>query len=376
MDIVGFTNSIKNKALDLGFDLVGVSPVEKFPENQFYKEWLNKGFSGEMKYLERNPEKREDIQNVLPGAKSVISCAMNYNTGFSYSTDCADKNKGWISRYAWGDDYHDILQRKLQMLIEHMNSEFCDEINAKLYVDTGPVLERVYGKYAGIGWVGKNTCLINQEIGSWLFLGEILTDAELDYDSPVPDRCGTCTKCIDSCPTDAIVEPYILDSRLCISYLSIELKDKIPAGLREGMSNNIYGCDICQDVCPWNRRAPVTDKPEFEPREDLFNPDLSCLARLTQEEFRNIFKRSPIKRTKRRGLLRNIMIAIGNSGNKDFIAYAKIGLQDEEPLVRAHAAWALSKLDIDESRDILFNHRRVETDDMVNEEIDGILGSC
>jgi len=202
-----------------------------------------------------------------------------------------------------------------------------------------------------------------------------LTDVELEYDNPVPDRCGTCTKCIDACPTDAIVEPYILDSRLCISYLTIELKDEIPAGLREGVHNNIYGCDICQDVCPWNRRAPVADKAEFQPRENLLNPDLSSLAGLTQEEFRNIFKGSPIKRTKRRGLLRNIMVAIGNSGNKDFIAHAKICLQDEEPLVRAHAAWALSKLDSDESKDILYNHRKVETDEMVNEEIDSILGS-
>ena len=375
MNIVSFTNSIKRKALDLGFDLVGISPVNSFPESQFYKEWLNKGFSGEMKYLERNPERREDIQNVLPGAKSVISCAMNYNTGYSYSTECTDKNKGWISRYAWGDDYHDILKSKLQILIEYMNSEFSGEINTKLYVDTGPVLEKAYGKYGGIGWVGKNTCLINQEIGSWIFLGEILTDIELEYDNPVPDRCGTCTKCIDECPTEAIVEPYVLDSRLCISYLTIELKDKIPTGLREGVHNNIYGCDICQDVCPWNRRASITDKPEFEPRENLLNPDLSYLAGLTQEEFRDFFKGSPVKRTKRRGLLRNIMVAIGNSGNKNFINHAKICLQDEEPLVRAHAAWALSKLDSDVSKGILSNHRKIEKDDMVNEEIDSILGS-
>ncbi len=375
MDTVSFTKSIKDKALGLGFDLVGVSPVDSFPENQYYKEWLRNGFSGEMKYLDRSPEKREHLQHVLPNAKSVISCALNYNTDCSYSVDEKDKSKGWISRYAWGDDYHEIIEDKLQILMNHLKEEAPEEVSSKLYVDTGPVLERVYGKYAGLGWVGKNTCLINQEIGSWIFIGEIITSLELDYDNPVPDRCGTCTRCIDACPTDAIIEPYVLDSRLCISYLTIELKDRIPLELREGIHNNIYGCDICQDVCPWNTRAQITDEPEFKPRDDLYNPDLSYLSGLSVEDFRYVFKGSPIKRTKRRGLLRNVMIAMGNSGDKDFIPHIKECLNDEEPLVRAHAAWALWKIDGSGSKEILLRRNSVETDDKVNEEIDLLLNT-
>ena len=375
MDTISITKSIKSKARDIGFDLVGISPVDYFPENQFYKEWLSKGFSGEMKYMERNPQKREDLKHILPDARSVISCALNYNTDHPYSVDEKDKSKGWISRYAWGEDYHDTIKDKLQALMDYMSSESSHEVKSKLYVDTGPVLERVYGKYAGIGWVGKNTCLINQEIGSWIFIGEIITDLELDYDAQAPDRCGTCTRCIDACPTGAIVEPYVLDSRLCISYLTIEIKDKIPLELREGIQNNVYGCDICQDVCPWNKRAHTTDKPGFEPREDLYNPDLSYLSKLSVEEFRKLFKGSPIKRTKRRGLLRNVMVAMGNSGDKDFIPHIKEGLSDDEPLVRAHAAWALWKITDPGSKEILLSHRCVETDDMVNEEIDLLLNT-
>lgn len=373
MDTVSITKSIKNKAIEIGFDLVGVSPVDKFPENQFYKDWLNKGYSGEMGYMERNPERREDVRNILPGAKSIISCAINYNTDHPYSTELSNENKGWISRYAWGDDYHDTVKEKLQVLIDYIASISREEVISKVYVDTGPVLERMYGKYAGLGWVGKNTCLINQEIGSWIFVGEIIADIELDYDTPVPDRCGTCTRCIDACPTDAILEPYVLDSRLCISYLTIELKNKIPSELRDGIQDNIYGCDICQDVCPWNKRAPVSASKHFEPREGLYNPDLSSLSNLSPEDFRELFKASPIKRTKRRGLLRNIMVAMGNSGNKDFIPHLKKCLEDEEPLVRAHAVWALSKLDGTDSRETLLKHQAVEDETMVNEEIDLIL---
>ncbi len=373
MDMVSVTNLIKQKAVDIGFDLVGISPVDSFPENQFYKEWLNQGFSGEMTYMERNQEKREDLKQILPNAKSVISCAVNYNTDYPYSTELPDKNKGWISRYAWGDDYHDIIKDKLQILMDYIGSISSDEVSSRVYVDTGPVLERVYGKYAGVGWIGKNTCLINQQIGSWLFIGEIITDIELYYDTPVPDRCGTCTRCIDACPTDAIVKPYILDSRLCISYLTIELKNKIPQELRQGVSNNIYGCDICQDVCPWNKRAPFSDNMEFEPREQLYYPHLDSLSGISADEFRELFRGSPIKRTKRRGLLRNIMVAMGNSENREFIPHIKLCLQDEEPLVRAHAVWALWKLEGDQSKQLLLKHRSIENDPGVNQEIDSIL---
>lgn len=367
------TLAVKKKAIDLGFDLVGISPAVSLPENQKYKEWLSRGFSGEMKYLEKNPEKREQIKNVLPEAKSVISCAVNYNTDYPYSTSVRDKKRGWISRYAWGADYHDILRNKLDELKEYIGSHGPEGVECKAYVDTGPVLERTYGKYAGVGWVGKNTCLINQEIGSWLFLGEIITDIELAYDVPVPDRCGTCNRCLEACPTDAIVEPYVLDSRLCISYLTIELKGKIPSELREGIDNNVYGCDICQDVCPWNSRAGITNVHEFEPRENLFYPELTFLSGLGVEEFRRIFKGSPIKRTKRRGLLRNTLVAMGNSGDKKFVPFIESCLEDKEPLVRAHAAWSLWKVSGEGARDCLMKHRSMEQDEMVIEEIDNIL---
>jgi len=373
VDTVSLTKSIKDKALEIGFDLVGISPVDSFPENQFYKEWLARGFAGEMKYMERDPEKRENIKNILPDARSVISCGMNYNTDYPYSIDQTDKNRGWISRYAWGDDYHDVMNERLLLLEGHVREIAPKDIKSRLYVDTGPVLERVYGKYSGIGWYGKNTCLINQDIGSWIFLGEIITDFELDYDSPVPDRCGTCTMCLDVCPTNALRNPYVLDSNLCISYLTIEFRGKIPFDLREKMDNNIYGCDICQDVCPWNRKAKVSESESFQPRNPLYNPDLVYLSQLSIEEFRRVFKNSPVKRAKRKGFLRNVMVAMGNSGSEAFIPYIEEALKDDEPLIRAHAVWALWKLEGNESYDTLSKHLNVETDNSVREEIESIL---
>ncbi len=373
MSIAAVSKSIKEKALEIGFDLIGISPVDSFPENQFYKVWLAKGFAGEMKYMEKEPEKRENIRNILPDAKSVISCGLNYNTNYSYSMNETDNQKGWISRYAWGGDYHDIIKKKLQILLEFIKANSPQEIEARVYVDTGPVLERVYGKYSGIGWFGKNTCLINQKVGSWIFVGEIITNIELDYDNPAPDRCGTCTRCIDACPTGALLEPYVLDSRLCISYLTIEFRGMIPVELRGKIGNNIFGCDICQDVCPWNRRAKVTDESSFKPRDGLYNPDLASLSQLTEEDFRRVFKGNPIKRAKRKGLLRNIAVAMGNSGLKGFIPYLKELLKDKDPLIRAHSAWALSKLEGEDSYDTLSNHFEVESDPMVREEIVSIL---
>jgi len=375
MDIDAITRSIKHKAIELGFDVVGVSPVENYPENQFYKEWLARGFAGEMSYMERNAEKREDIRNIMSDAISVISCGLNYNTDNPYSIDESDKTRGWISRYAWGDDYHDCIKKKLLLLEKHVNDLAPEGMRSKAYVDTGPVLERVYAKYSGIGWYGKNTCLINQDIGSWIFIGEIITNIELEYDSPVPDRCGTCTMCIDACPTDALREPYVLDSNLCISYLTIELKGKIPMRLRDKIDNNIYGCDICQDVCPWNRKAEVTESPYFMPRSGLYNPELSYLSQLTLNDFRNLFKNSPVKRAKRKGFIRNVMVAIGNSGNRDLVPYVVQTLEDEDPLVRAHAAWALSRLEGKDSYDTLTKHLNVEPDDSVREEIESILAA-
>lgn len=375
MGIKELTDSIKSEALALGFNLVGISPADKFPENQFYKQWLSKGYAGRMKYMERNPERRQDVRQIIPDAKSVISCALNYNTDHPYSIRETDKTKGWVARYAWGDDYHDVMDRKLGSLGEFISEKISPGAVSRHYVDTGPVLEKVYGKYAGIGWVGKNTCLINQEIGSWIFLGEIITSLELEYDNPAPDRCGTCTKCLDACPTDALPEPYVLDSRRCISYLTIELKDNIPFELRDKIDNNIFGCDICQDVCPWNKRAEKTDEPAFLPREGIYNPDLGSLSQLSPEDFRNFFKGSPVKRAKRRGLLRNVLTAMGNSGNRSFVQLVKDCLSDEEPLVRVHAAWALWKLEGQGARGTLLRQRENEDAPEVLEEIDFLLNN-
>ena len=344
-EIKSLTLSIKGKALKLGFDLIGISPIAEFPENQKYKEWLSKGYEGEMYYMARDPEKRADVRNTVPSAKSVISCVVNYNTDVPYSMEFEDNKRGWISRYAWGEDYHDVIRGKLKLLLDHINEMLPEGFNHRFYVDTGPVLEKVFAKYSGIGWIGKNTCLINQDIGSWIFVGEIITDLELEYDNPAVDRCGTCTRCLDSCPTNAFPEPYVIDSNRCISYLTIELKGDISPALRDGMGNNIFGCDICQDVCPWNKKAEVKNNKEFIPRDGLINPLLSELLDLDEEEFRNKFKKSPIKRAKRKGFLRNVLIAMGNSGDNDNIPRLKKFLQKEkEPLLKRHAMWAISKI--------------------------------
>jgi epoxyqueuosine reductase len=376
MDTVALTRSIKEKALEIGFDLVGISPVGPFPESLFFKEWLSEGFNGEMKYMERNSDRREDVRRVFPEARSVISCGLNYNTEYPYSINKVDKQRGWISRYAWGDDYHEVIKDRLSKLLGFIREVSPVEVKALIYVDTGPVLERVYGRYGGIGWIGKNTCLINQKIGSWIFIGEIITNLELNYDSPVPDRCGTCKRCIDACPTGALVKPYVLDSRLCISYLTIELKGKIPVELREKVGNNVFGCDICQDVCPWNRRAKSSRETSFLPRESLFNPELSSLSELTEEDFKKVFRKSPVKRAKRRGFIRNVLVAMGNSGNKRFIPHVKRLLKDADPLVRAHAVWALWKLEGKDALETIKGLLAKEHDPMVREEILNVMNQC
>ncbi len=373
MDTVALTRSIKEKALEIGFDLVGISPVGPFPESLFFKEWLSKGFNGEMNYMERNSERREDVRRVFPEARSVISCGLNYNTEYPYSINKVDKQRGWISRYAWGDDYHEVIKDRLSKLLGFIREVSPVEVKALIYVDTGPVLERVYGRYGGIGWIGKNTCLINQKIGSWIFIGEIITNLELNYDSPVPDRCGTCRRCVDACPTGALVKPYVLDSRLCISYLTIELRGKIPVELREKVGNNVFGCDICQDVCPWNRRAKSSCETSFLPREGLFNPELSSLLELAEEDFKEVFRKSPVKRAKRGGFIRNVLVAMGNSGNKRFIPHVKRLLKDADPLVRVHAVWALWKLEGKDALETIKGLLAKEHDPMVREEILNVM---
>jgi epoxyqueuosine reductase len=279
-------------------------------------------------------------QSILPGAQSVVVCAMNYNTDLPLTS--YDRVRAWVSRYAWGEDYHETISAKLRELATWM--EQAGHGRTKTYVDTGPLLERVFAKYAGIGWFGKNTCIINEKIGSWLFLGCILTDAEMDYDTPVADRCGTCTRCIDACPTDAIVEPYILDSRKCISYLTIELRGDISESERPGIGHHLFGCDICQDVCPWNRRAPKSQVPEFNARPGLFWPRLEKLLDLHEDEWRELIRGTAMKRARLRGLMRNLMVIVGNSGSTELLPKVTKFLTHTDEVIRRHAAWAVERL--------------------------------
>jgi epoxyqueuosine reductase len=352
-----FSSQIKDLARSAGFDLCGVAPVRGFSELDCFPAWIADGNHGEMHYMESRDEggelKRSSLQSVAPWARSVIVCAANYNTSEPYSTQAADSSRGWISRYAWSrEDYHDFVLRALRKLesgirtlmeeSSHSRAESGDSLRS--YVDTGPIIERVFAKHAGIGWIGKNTCIINQKLGSWLFLGVILSSMELEPGLPAPDRCGSCTRCIDACPTEAIVAPGKLDARLCVSYLTIEKRGQLPEHLRTGIGRHVFGCDICQDVCPWNRKSPAATVDEFRPREGLVNPDLEWLATMQPEEFRSVFRNSPIRRTKLSGLRRNAVVAMGNSGDPKFLNTLRVLSEDADGVVAEHARWALARL--------------------------------
>ena len=343
---------VKKAAREAGFDLVGIAPVRDFAELEYFPEWIAAGHAGEMKYMESRDEagrlKRASLRTAAPWARSVIVCALNYNTAQLYSTQSHDAGCGWISRYAWGgQDYHEAVLRRLRA-IEGKIAERAGGtpvLQLRSYVDTGPLVERIYAKYAGIGWIGKNTCVLNQQLGSWLFLGVILTSLELSPDLPAPDRCGSCTRCIDACPTNAFVAPYQLDANRCISYLTIEKRGEIPPEMREGIGRQVFGCDICQDVCPWNRKSPATELPEFQPREGMVNPALDWLAEMTEEEFRARLRGSPVRRAKCSGLRRNAVIAMGNSGERRFLTTLEALTHDKDPVVAESAGWAKSRLE-------------------------------
>ncbi len=409
---------LKQKALELGFDLAGVAPIDVWEDLAFSRRWVEKGFGGEMRYLE-NP-KRHDPRRVLASAKSVVCVGLIYNAPWPYSTDCAEKPeaksqesedttltpspspavggrgwpaeggtgegapRAWISRYAWGKDYHEVMRAKLEKLRAAVEA-LAPDVETRVYVDTGPIVERAFARYSGIGWVGKNTCLINEKKGSWFFLGVVLTNLELAPDLPAPDRCGSCTRCLDACPTGALVEPYVMDASRCIAYLTIELKGAIPVEFRSALGANVFGCDICQDVCPWNsksrlqvsgdrsqsRNVATTSVPEFQPLRvtcrgeppcspklqndsatgdaagesfSLFNPPLEKLAHLSEKEFWNIFRHSPIKRAKYRGWLRNLCVAMGNSGDMRLVPRLRQLFDHPDLVIREHATWALEQL--------------------------------
>jgi epoxyqueuosine reductase len=372
------TSWITTQARALGFDLCGVTSIDadstsnySWPELARIPEWLARGHAGEMRWL--SDPRRESPSEVMSGARSVIVCAVNYNSAYPYSTQFSaaessdDSPRGWISRYAWGTDYHETIGAKLESLVNAMRTKFTAEpFDAKWYVDTGPIHERIAAQRAGLGTVGKHTLLIHPELGSWIFLCVILTtldlyptinaaesSTQLSPAFPPTDVCGQCTLCIDACPTSAIVEPYVLDARLCISYLTIELRGAIPESLRAQMGRQVFGCDICQDVCPWNRAAPATKEEVFAPREKLLAPELEWIASLSEEEFREKFRESPIKRAKYRGLIRNACVALGNSNVKrDSPAHQRVTKllarlsENDDALISEHARWALEKLNL------------------------------
>ncbi|MCY4188425.1 MAG: tRNA epoxyqueuosine(34) reductase QueG [Bryobacterales bacterium] len=343
---------IKQKARELGFELAGIAAPGPTLEALFYPQWLEQGYHGAMSYLAgRRGELRADARSLLPSARSVICLGMVYNSPDPYSTEFESKEEGWISRYAWGEDYHGVLQARLRELADWIRGSYGSGVECKACVDTSPLLERAYARRAGLGWIGKNCCLIDEQLGSWLFLGEILTSLELETDDERPYRCGTCSRCIDACPTNALVEvgadtgpSHALDSRRCISYWTIELRESIPDEHREAVGPHVFGCDICQDVCPWNspRRAASSAEPAFAPANAT--PRLEDLASLSAEEFNARFAGSPIERSRYAGFLRNVAVAMGNSGNPSFREALERLAGCGQPLVREHAEWALAQL--------------------------------
>ena len=372
-------NSLKEqihaRANELGFELVGIIPVAQSETIARYREWIENGYAGKMHYLEKHLSLKTDVRQLLAEAKSVISLAMNYYTLDPSEALAQDPGRGHISRYAWGDDYHELIRERLLELVTFIKQTAESKLKTRVCVDTAPVLEREYAQKAGIGWIGKNTNLIHWRSGSWYFLAEVLVNIALESDTPeLRGSCGTCTRCIEDCPTDAIIEPNLLDSRLCISYLTIELKESIPKALRPKMGNLIFGCDICQEVCPWNSKALPTTETAFQPRDGNLAPELLSLVGMTQREFSRRFKGSPIKRAKRRGFLRNVLVAIGNWRSQRAVPALKDALADDEPLVRSHAAWALGKIGGETAKQILQTRLTIETEqDVITEIQDALL---
>jgi epoxyqueuosine reductase len=306
-------SDIKAQAKQLGFNACGIAPAAAHPELAFFREWLDRGYAGEMTYLNRSADRRADVRKVLPTARSVIVTATNYNTDRPYSTEIGDPARAQIARYAWGDDYHDVLGQRMETLLAWMREQSAEPFEARVYVDTGPVQERVYAQHAGVGWIGKNTCVINPELGSWIFLAEIICSLPLPVDAPSLDQCGTCTLCLEACPTQAIVAPGVLDSTRCISYLTIEKRGDIAKSVHPAIGSHVYGCDICQEVCPWNAVAPRSADAAWQPRPSWDQVSLLTLAERTEEELAEALQGSSMRRTKAQGLRRNVAIALANA---------------------------------------------------------------
>jgi len=337
---------IRRLALECGFELAGVAAALPAADSARYHQWVASGYAGEMRYLsDHRAQVRDDPRQLLGSARSIICAGKLYHTPWPTTTEFDEPARAWISRYAWGSDYHDELRRGLRQL-DRLLRRSAGPFESRISVDTAPLLERSYARLAGLGWIGKNTCLINQRSGSWFFLGELLVSLDIAPDSPPPPRCGTCRRCIEACPTAAIVPSpdgrYELDTRLCISYFTIELRSAIPEEHRAAIGPHVFGCDICQDVCPWNRRAAQTTDHAFRPRD--FAPQLERLAAITEPEFRDMFRNSPVSRAKYRGFLRNVAVAMGNSRLEKFREPLAKLAASEDPLIAEHARWALDRL--------------------------------
>lgn len=359
---------IAQEAVNAGFSTAGIAAVpqpgspEDENERRAFAGWVEQGNAGEMEYLKRRNDAgdlvRSSLRVAVPWVKSVIVCAANYNTQQPLSTEPAPEGAGWIARYAWTgrqscdgnfapSDYHKVLLKRLEQLDVALKDKL-GPFESKCYVDTGPIVERAYARYAGLGWTGKNTCLLNQKLGSWIFLGVILMSLEVPGDQLpqlAADRCGSCTRCIDACPTGALTGPRQMDATRCISYLTIEKRGAVPLELREGIGRQVFGCDICQDVCPWNRKAPISADPELQARPELVNPALDWLAELNQENFGRLFFGSPIKRAKYDGLRRNIAIAMGNNRLRRFLPKLEEWRQGHGPILAEAAEWAIRQIE-------------------------------
>ena len=332
---------IRELARECGFELAGVAAAVPAEDRARYRDWVAAGYAGEMRYLtDRRAAVRDDPRNLLASARSVICVGKLYQTPWPHTTQFDDAGRGWISRYSWGEDYHEVMRRGLARLEARLRERH-PGMESRICVDTAPLLERTYARLAGLGWIGKNTCLIDQQRGSWFFLGELLVSLEIAPDAPPPDRCGTCTACIDACPTAAIPPGGGLDATRCISYFTIELRGAIPEEHRAGIGAHVFGCDICQDVCPWNRRAPVTEEEAFAPRH--FAPRLEEMAALGEEEFRAMFRGTPVTRARYSGFLRNVAVAMGNAGAPEFRPALERLAASDDALVAEHARWALGR---------------------------------
>ena len=371
MDRQKLTSALKTKAHTLGFRLAGICPAVAPTETSRFEEWLDAGYAGQMHYLGDRREAYEHPRHVLEGVRSILMLALPYAT---VEPGEIASGEGRVSRYAWGaGDYHDVIRARLHELADFLK-ELVPTATTRGVVDTAPLLEREYAQLAGLGWIGKNTLLLSKDAGSYFFLAALLTDQELDCDSPhLTNHCGTCTACLDACPTDAFVGPYVLDATRCISYLTIELQEVIPVELRPGMGDWVFGCDVCQEVCPWNRKPEPTTDPIFLPEENRNPMALAELFALDEPAFRKRFKKTPLWRSHRRGLLRNAAIVLGNQKAVEATAAMAKGLRDDEPLVRGACAWALGELQTEEATRSLETHQPHETNVQVLGEISRAL---